>query len=294
VRLGRRVRAALLAGAALAACARASSGADPLAALKAALERGDLPAAVRAGEAAVAADPQSSEANDLLGRAYGLTARDARLLEQMHLARKARVCFARAVELDPRNVAALSDLARYDMRAPGILGGGRKKAREAIARVAALDPVRGHVLAGELAEAEKEPARAEAEYRAAVAADPASSRGRVALSAFFVTRQDYGQARRVWSEAGEPQASSTLAAYELGGIALASGQWLPEAAERLEGALGHPDPTEDPSPAVCHERLAAIYEKLGKKREAAVQLEAALHLEPARADWRERLDRLEK
>jgi len=272
----------------------AAPDAGPLAALKAALDAGDLPAAVRAGEAAVAADPKSSEANDLLGRAYGLTAKDARLLEQMHLARKARICFARAVELDPRNVAALSDLARYDMRAPGILGGGKKKAREAIARVTALDPVRGHVLSGELAEVEKDPARAEAEYRAAIAAGPAFSRGRVALSGFFVSRRDYGAARRVWSDAAEPEASSALAAYELAGVALASGEHLAEAAERLEDTLGKPEPPEDPAPAACHERLAELYEKLGKKREAAVQLEAALHLEPARADWRQRLNRLEK
>jgi tetratricopeptide (TPR) repeat protein len=173
----------------------------------------------------VKADPSSSEAQDLLGRAYGLTAQKSSLLEQVRLAKAARACFARAVELDPGNVAALSDLARYDMRAPGVLGGGKKKSRATIDRVLALDAERGNVLLGELSEIEKKPADAEAAYRRALAACPD----------------------------GEP--------------------------DRRAG---------------IHERLAGVYERLGRNREAAAELEAALDLEPDRPEWRRRLARLEK
>jgi len=193
--------------------------------VRAALEAGDLPKAVREGETAVREDPSSSEALDLLGRAYGLTAQKSHLLEQMRLAKAARACFARAVELDPANVAALCDLARYDMRAPGVLGGGKKKARATIDRVLTLDAERGNVLLGELAELEKKPAEAEAAYRRALSACPDA-----------------------------------------------------EADRR----------------AAIHERLAAVYERLGRKREAAAELEAALTLEPDRTEWRQRLARLEK
>jgi tetratricopeptide (TPR) repeat protein len=269
------------------------TAAEPLADLRAALEAEDLPRAVRAGEAAVAADPKSSEAEDLLGRAYGLTARDSQLLEQMRLARKARACFARAVELDPRNVAALSDLARYDMQAPVLLGGGKKKAREIIERVATLDPERGYVLAGELAEAEKKPGEAEAEFRKAAAISGEGERGRVALSGFLVSRKRYADARRVWTEGPAP-AAGALAEYELAGIALEAGDELPAAARGLEEALAQPARGEEPGPAALHERLARIYEKLGKKREAAAELEAALRLDPAREDWKRQLARLGK
>jgi tetratricopeptide (TPR) repeat protein len=270
------------------------SPADPLASLRDALEAGDLLKAVSLGEAAVAAEPASSEAQDLLGRAYGLTAKDSQLLEQMHLARKARACFARAVELDPANVAALSDLARYDMQAPTLLGGGKKKAREVIGRVLALDPERGHVLLGELAERDKNWAEAESEYRRAIAAAPASPRGRLGLSALFVARKSYAEARRVWIEARELDPPSTLPDYELAGIALASGEELPAAVRELEQALSRPAPPEGPTPAALHERLALVYEKQGKKREAAAELQTALALEPGRADWLKRLARLEK
>src|SRR5262249_49820348 len=137
-----RLRATLLAAAlALAAVGPVGASASaptPLEELRAALETRDLPRAVKAGGAAAAAEPASPEANDLLGRAYGLTAEHAALLDQMRLAKKARACFARAVELDPDNVPALSDLARYDMRAPGVLGGGKTKARALIERVRTL------------------------------------------------------------------------------------------------------------------------------------------------------------
>jgi tetratricopeptide (TPR) repeat protein len=248
---------------------------------------------VRLGEEAVAADPGSSEAHDLLGRAYGLTARDASLLEQMRLARKARACFARAVELDPANVAALSDLARYDMQAPGVLGGGKKKAKELIERVLALDPERGHVLLGELALQERRTSDAEAEFRKAVAAAPGGDRGRRALSDLLVSRKRYGEARGVWIEARELEATATPA-YELAGIALVSGEELEEAARRLEGGVSKTASVDGPTPADLHERLADVYEKLGRPREAAVELEAAVTLEPGRSDWRRRLQRLEK
>ena len=260
--------------------------------LRAALDAGDLQKAVRLGEEAVAADPGSSEARDLLGRAYGLTARDATLLQQMHMARKARACFARAVELDPANVAALSDLARYDMQAPGVLGGGKKKARELIDRVLVLDPERGHVLLGELALQERRPSDAEAEFRRAAAA-PAGDRGRRALSDLLVSQKRYGEARVVWIEARELEPTATPA-YELAAIALASGEELEDAARRLEAGLSKASSDDGPTSADLHECLSDVYEKLGRPREAAVELEAAVTLEPGRSDWRRRLERLEK
>ena len=267
---------------------------DSLTALRAALEAGDLPRAVREGEAAVAADPTSAEAHDLLGRAYGLTARNAPVLEQMHLARKARAGFARAVELDPENVAALSDLARYDMRAPALLGGGKKKARALVERVLVLDPERGHVLRGELAEQEHNLPEAEAEFRKAAAAAPEGERGRSALSDFLVSQKRYGEARGIWIGPGERAGPGALAEFELAGIALASGEEMEAAVRGLEEALARPAAAEGPPPAMIHERLSVLDERLGRSRQAASELQAALVLEPGRADWRQRLSRLER
>ncbi len=270
-------------------------GRDPLLGeVRAALESGELATAVREAEKAVAADPRNSEALDLLGRAYGLTAQDSQLLEQVRLAKKARECFARAVELDPSNAAALSDLARYDMRAPALLGGGKKKARAAAERVLALDPARGHVLLGELAERQKDPAQAEAQFRLAMAADAGSQRGRKALSDFLAARRKYPEARALWVSTPGVDLSVALAGYELAGIALEAGEGLPAALEDLESALMQAVPGESPTRAELHERLARVYERLGHRAEAAGELQTALALAPGRADWRKALARLEK
>lgn len=262
--------------------------------LRAAIESGELEKAVRAGEKAIALEPRSSEALDLLGRAYGLTAKDSQLLEQMRLAKKARDCFRRAVEADPSNAAALADLARYDMQAPAVLGGGKKKAKEAAERVLALDPARGHVLLGELAQKEKNIDEAEAQFRRAMAADAGGLRGRRALSEFFVSRKRYAEARTLWTEARGVNLPGAVPGYELAGIALASGEGLAPALEDLEAALTRAEPAGTPSPAEVHERLSRVYQKLGNRPEAAAELQAALTLAPGRADWRKSLDALKK
>jgi tetratricopeptide (TPR) repeat protein len=270
-------------------------GSDPLLGeVREALESGELAKAVRLGEKAVAAGPRSSEARDLLGRAYGLTAKESQLLEQMRLAKKARECFDRAVELDPSNAAALSDLARYDMRAPALLGGGKKKARAAAERVLALDPARGHVLMGELAERERNPAEAEAQFRRAMAADAGGQRGRKALSDFLVSRNKFAEARALWVEARGAELPGAMPGYELAGIALVSGEGLGPALEDLETALARAEPGLSPTRAQLHERLARVYEKLGHRAEAAAELQTALALAPGRADWRKALAGLEK
>jgi tetratricopeptide (TPR) repeat protein len=262
--------------------------------LRSAIESGELEKAVRAGEKAIVLEPRSSEALDLLGRAYGLTAKDSQLLEQMRLAKKARDCFQRAVDADPSNAAALADLARYDMRAPALLGGGRKKAKGAAERVLALDPARGHVLLGELAEKEKNTDEAEAQFRRAMAADAGGLRGRRALSEFFVSRKRYAEARTLWTEARGVNLPVAMPGYELAGIALASGEGLEPALEDLETALTRADAGLSPTPAQLHERLARVYERLGHRTEAATELQAALALAPGRADWRKDLARVQK
>jgi tetratricopeptide (TPR) repeat protein len=214
------------------------------------------------------------------------------VLDQIRLAKKARACFARAVELDPDGVPALSDLARYDMRAPSVLGGGRRKARALVERVQTLAPVRGHVLAGELADLEKDSARAESEFRAAIAADPRSEEGWAALSGLFVARRRFADARAVWDGAAEKGGGAALSAYGLAGVALASGEELSDAARRLREVLERRAWSGAPEPAECHERLGALYAELGRRHDAAAELEAAVRLEPGRSDWRLRLARL--
>jgi tetratricopeptide (TPR) repeat protein len=223
------------------------------------LAAGDLDGAIRAGEAAVSREPGDSVAWDLLGRAVGLKAKESSLLEQMRLARRARACFEKAVALDPSNVSARADLATYDMRAPAFLGGGKEKARRQIEEVRKLDPVRGHELAGALAEREKDPAKAGAEYRLAVAAaPPGDRRARSALSAFLVRQRRFAEASRLWKEALDRDPGDAQAAWELAGVALESGQDLERAQRELEACLAAPGDPAGVSRDALRKRLALV------------------------------------
>ncbi|HEY3203854.1 MAG TPA: hypothetical protein VGL03_09350 [Thermoanaerobaculia bacterium] len=262
--------------------------------LRASIDSGDLESAIRAGEKAIGLDPLNSEPHDLLGRAYGLKAQESQLLEQIRLARKARAFFARAVELDSSNVSALADLTTYDIRAPAALGGGKAKARREAQKVLDLDPARGHELLGELAEHEKDPVTAEGHYREAIAAAPHAMRARRAFSSFLIRRQRYVDARQLWFEAREADASDSNAPYELAGIALAWGQGLAAALEDLEASLSLPERPNGPSRAEVHRRIALVCNKLGRKEQEKAALEEALRLEPYHADWRKALARLRR
>jgi tetratricopeptide (TPR) repeat protein len=120
-------------------------------------------------ELAVANDLSNSNHQLWLGRAYGMKARRAGPIAGFTLARKVQASFARAVELDPNNVAALNDLGEYYVAAPFIVGGGDDKARALAARMMPRFPAAAHRLLARIAEAENDLTTAESEFKQAVA-----------------------------------------------------------------------------------------------------------------------------
>jgi len=113
-------------------------------------------------------DIQASDNYLWLGRAYGMKARHAGPIAGFTLARRVQASFARAVELNPSNVAALSDLGEYDVAAPSIVGGGDNKAQALAARMMPRFPAAAHRLLARLADANNDLATAEAEFKRAV------------------------------------------------------------------------------------------------------------------------------
>ena len=68
--------------------------------------------------------PDQSEYHDWLGKAYGRKAEQAIFLTAMEWARKTHREFEASVRLNPNNFEAQRDLIRYEMYAPGMVGGG--------------------------------------------------------------------------------------------------------------------------------------------------------------------------
>src|SRR5579875_3103379 len=126
---------------------------------------GDFKHATGYFETAAAAQPDSSEYMDWLGRAYGRRAEMANPLSAPALASKARQAFERSVQLNPKNSDALSDLFDYYLNAPGFLGGGYDKALAIADRIATVDPSEGYFAKAKLAQKRKEYGTAEERLR---------------------------------------------------------------------------------------------------------------------------------
>jgi tetratricopeptide (TPR) repeat protein len=125
-------------------------------------------AAIHECELAVTNAPNVSDHHMWLARAYGYKASHASPFSALSLAVKVHHEFEHAVELDPENFHAMSDLGEYYVAAPPLIGGGLDKAQALAARMQPGFPVQSHRLLALVAEKKKDTATAEAEYLASV------------------------------------------------------------------------------------------------------------------------------
>ena len=133
------------------------------------------------------ADPSNSEYMDWLGRVYGKRAETSNPLLAPGFASKARQAFEKAVELNPKNSDALSDLFDYYLNAPGFLGGGYDKALAVSQKMAAIDPPEGYFEKAKLAQKRKEYQTAEEHLRQAVAVAQHKVGHMIALAKFLAS-----------------------------------------------------------------------------------------------------------
>ncbi len=164
---------------------------------------GDFKKASEAFQKAVAAEPLRSEYHHWLGRTWGRRAETSGPFTAPGYASKARQSFEKAVELDPRNLEAASDLFEYYLQAPGFLGGGFDKAAALAERTKDIDPAEYYYAQARLAEKRKQFQKAEEQLRRAAELAPRQA-GRLVDLAKFLAKQ--GRVRE--SEAAFRQAES--------------------------------------------------------------------------------------
>jgi tetratricopeptide (TPR) repeat protein len=126
--------------------------------------------AIHECELAVANAPSSSDNQMWLARAYGYKAEHANPISALSLAVKVRTAFEKAVQLDPENIQAMSDLGQFYVAAPSLIGGGVDKAEALAVRMQPHFPAQSHRLLALIAEKKNDEALAEIEFRNAVAA----------------------------------------------------------------------------------------------------------------------------
>jgi tetratricopeptide (TPR) repeat protein len=301
---GLRVVAALL-GAALPAAATTQASRQPLAEINADLQTGEadkalaliasLPqggsdiaqakflecrvryelrqwnAAASACGRAVELDAQNSNYHWWYGRALGERASNASFLSAFSLGKQVHEQFETAVQLDPRNAQALSDLGTFNVDAPSIVGGGMDKAEQVAVQLDKVDQARAHQLRAEIASNRKDYATAEKELKAAVAASPHPAMQWTVLANFYRQRQQWDQ-----MEAAVRNAQSAAAKDRTVGVALFDGAGVLYESRRdpalavkmLQDYLACSSKTDEAPAFVAYSRLAELERQLGKSAEA--------------------------
>ncbi len=289
---------------------------------------GDMDEAEKLARRAVALAPNDAQAHETLAQVLGERAQKAGMLKAMSLAGQFRKEAERAIDLDPKRIEAREMLMEFHLRAPGIAGGDKKKARSYAEEIGRIDPVRGALAMAEYSRAMKDSEAVEGCFRRAIASDPHAFDARLALASWLLApwrlRLDEAdtQARAAMADAPDRAGGwmllamvairrgnlaaldSVLAesdahcpetrgpAYQAGRLLLSEGTNLPVAERCFRHYLEIEPEPGNPTLAHAHWRLAQVLEKENRKDEAIAELRTALRLKPDLDDAKKDLKRL--
>jgi tetratricopeptide (TPR) repeat protein len=238
----------------------------------------DWDRAIAACEKAIALAPNNSSYHLWLGRAYGEKADASSFFTAAGLAKKVRSEFERAVELDPNNVDARTDLAEFYLEAPGIVGGGQDKARAQAAKLGTLDDAKAHWINGRIAEKKKDLATAEQEYQAAIQADHGSADSWLNLASFYRHSGRLDEMEKAISHASSAPAKQSVVLMDSAETLIQAGRNFPAAIQLLRQYIASSATVEEAPAFKAHYLLGTILEKQGDKNGAAQEYSAALNL----------------
>jgi len=236
-------------------------------------------------------DPQKSLYHLWLGRIYGEKADHVGFLSAAGLAKKVRVEFERAVELDPESWEARADLVDFYVSAPAIVGGGRDKAQAQANAIAALNPALAHWIAAHIAAKDHDTALAEREYRAAIAANQSLGRAWVDLAGLLFRNNRLDDMEQVLRDLESAPVAQREALRDGASVLLRAGRDFRLAIRLLRRYLS--SPVEEAPAFKAHDMLGQLLEKQGDRRAAAEEYRTALALSHTNARAQEDLKRVE-
>jgi Flp pilus assembly protein TadD len=217
--------------------------------------RGDYKKATEHLEKAVALEPGNSDYVLWLGRAYGRRAETASPFTAPANASKARQYFEKAVELNPRNLEALSDLFEYYLEAPGFMGGGFSKAVKVSAQIAAIDPVEGHWAQARLAENKKQFDSAEEHLQRAAEMAPQQVGRLIDLAKFLAKHGRFTESEQSFQNAEKLAPNNPQLLYARADTYISQGRNLETARKLLQRYLQTPLTPDDPPRADAEKLL---------------------------------------
>ncbi len=250
-------------------------------------------AAIQHAEQAVNLRGDDSQYHLWLGRAYGQKAAEiGNPLTAATLARKAKTEFERAVELNPRNVSARSDLSEYYVEAPAIMGGGLARARNQASELQGLDPAAADWVRAIAAEKEKKYGDAESSLKAAIAKAQNPAQYWMSLASLYRQRGRLDDMQSAIQSALAQPSRPFITYYDAASELLRAGRNFPAAAQYVKIYLSSGALVEDAPAFRAHYLLGQIYEKSGDKAKASAEYQASLSLASGFGRARKALDQL--
>ena len=210
----------------------------------------DYKQAIKVFERVTAAYPDHSEYRRWLGRAYGRRAETMskwKLFSALGLAKKTRVCFEQAVDLDRSSLKALEDLFELYLQAPSMIGGGLERAGGVADKIQALDEAAGEHAWAAIDEKRGKHIEAEERLRRARRIDPGDLENLLALASFQSRNGETAESDRLYVEAFKRSPESPEVWFSRAKALLRSGRGKAEAHSLLKRYLvAEPDPDASP------------------------------------------------
>lgn len=248
--------------------------------------------AINAAERSVKLAANNSDYQLWLARAYG---RQADVGRSVWMALRSKDALEAAVQSDPNNIAARRDLAEFYMEAPWIVGGSKSKAREQIAAITAIDPIQGALAKAEYDRKNGNAARAEAELKSLLQQKLKTAEEYYELADFFASHPDPTLEQQAIDGAAAIAPSDPRLLYYRGVVLVLRSDNLNEAESYLKAYLARtPDRSDYPPHADARTWLGHVYEKQGKRMDAAQQYQIALQLDSRNQFARQSLNQLGK
>jgi tetratricopeptide (TPR) repeat protein len=234
--------------------------------------------AVAACQRAVNLNNKNSDYFMWLGRALGQQASHASFLSAYGDAKKSLAAMQTAVQLNPRNGPALSDLGDYYARAPGIAGGGTSKAQQIASQLDKVDAGRAAQLRGDIALAAKDYTTAENQYKLAATTSPHPADKWTVLANFYLGRQRWSDLDTAINNCVSDAARDKhpgIGLYDGAGVLIAANRNPQLAATMLEDYLAGSSKSEEAPAFIAHVRLGRLKQQLGDAAGAQQEFAAA-------------------
>jgi cytochrome c-type biogenesis protein CcmH/NrfG len=235
--------------------------------------------ALPACERAVNLSPESSNYHLWLGRVYGRKAEAAHFASAYGWARKLKTQFETAVQLDPKNLDALSDLAEFYLEAPAVVGGGRAKAEDEATAMEKLDPAKADWVFARLAEKKKDFTAAQNFYRAAIQASHGTAQAWFDLALFESHAGDAAQMQDAIHKASAAPLNQPEILLEAADLLIQNGRDLPLAKQLLQRYLAGMPSRNEALAFKAHYLLGKLLEQEGNETGARGEYVASLALD---------------